>query len=37
MSRLTEQEQQELIRHIEADKVVEIFGNDPMTIVKVSV
>jgi hypothetical protein len=36
--RLTEQEQQEIIRFIEADKPLpDIFGNDTMTIVDVNV
>ena len=47
MARLTEQEQQEIIRFIEADKPLpdkyrfllfeDIFGNDTMTIVEVTV
>jgi len=37
MPRLTEQEQQDIIRYVEAVKVVDIFGNDTMTIVEVTV
>lgn len=40
MPRLTEQEQQEVIRFIESGRplqVVDIFGNDTMTIVEVTI